>query len=138
MKFELQRVSYMPKDLKPGIIYMAEQFDIAMHLCACGCGSKVKTPLGPTEWSVTETKKGPSLFPSIGNWQLGCQSHYWIKRGDVVWAGKWTPEQIVAGRTNEDQRRQAYYKAQNYQRSGRMSKLLQRLKKVLSRLWGLR
>src|SRR5271165_7625051 len=69
MKVEMQRVHYMPKELNPGVLYVSEEFDIAMHLCACGCGSKVKTPLGPTEWSVEETKSGPSLRPSIGNWQ---------------------------------------------------------------------
>ena len=86
MNFEMQRVHYMPKELRPGVLYVSEEFDIAMHLCACGCGSKVKTPLGPTEWSVEETKSGPSLRPSVGNWQQACQSHYWINRGEVRWA----------------------------------------------------
>ena len=73
MKFALERVHYMPKELKPGVLYVSEEFDIAMHLCACGCGSKVRTPLGPTEWSVQETNSGPTLRPSVGNWRQACR-----------------------------------------------------------------
>ena len=68
MKVELQRVHYMPKEIKSGVLYVSEEFDIAMHLCPCGCGSKIKTPLGPTEWSFEATTSGPSLRLSIGNW----------------------------------------------------------------------
>jgi len=73
MTFEMHRVQYMPKELKPGVLYLSEEFDIAMHLCACGCGSKVKTPLGPTEWSVAETKPGQVSGLQFGNWQLPCK-----------------------------------------------------------------
>lgn len=120
MKFGLERVRYMPKDLKPGVLYVSEEFDIAMHLCACGCGSKVKTPLGPTEWSVAETDSGPSLSPSVGNWQQPCKSHYWIDRGEIRWASKWTPEQIAAGRHHEEVRRRDYYDALDRKRGGKM------------------
>jgi hypothetical protein len=132
MKFKLQRVDYMPKDLNPDILYVSEEFDIAMHLCACGCGSKVKTPLGPTEWAFTETPDGPSLRPSVGNWQQPCQSHYWIDRGEALWAEKWTPEQIAAGRHFEQERREAYYEALDRQRGG----ILRRLWRWLKSLFG--
>src|SRR5258706_1745323 len=98
MKFELQRVHDMPNELKPGVLYVSEEFDTAAHLCACGCGSKIRTPLGPTEWSVEQTDSGPSLYPSVRNWQQACQSHYLIHRGEIRWAAKWTPEQIDARR----------------------------------------
>jgi hypothetical protein len=118
MKFEMQRVHYMPKELKPGVLYVSEEFDIAMHLCPCGCGSKVRAPLGPTEWSVMETKRGPSLRPSVGNWQQACQSHYWISNGKVLWAEKWTPEQIAVGRRREEERRHSHYEALDRKRGG--------------------
>ena len=123
MKIELQRVQYMPKELKPRVLYVSEEFEIAMHLCPCGCCSKVKTPLGPTEWSVEQTKSGPSLRPSVGNWQQACQSHYWITRGEIIWAGKWTPEQIAAGRRHEEERRHAHYEALDRQRGGLLRRL---------------
>mgnify|MGYP001599202732 CR=1 FL=1 len=111
MKIKLQRVHYMPKDLSPGVLYVSQEFGVAVHLCVCGCGAKIRTPLGPTEWAIQETDTGPSLHPSVGNWQQACQSHYWIYRGEVRWAAKWTPEQIAAGRRGEEQRRRAYYNA---------------------------
>jgi Family of unknown function (DUF6527) len=133
MKFEIQRVQYMPKELKPGVLYVSEEFDIAMHLCACGCGSKVKTPLGPTEWSVIDTKSGPSLRPSVGNWQQACQSHYWITSGKVLWAEKWTPEQIAAGRVHEEERRHAYYDALDRKRDGALRRLWSWFKRLFRR-----
>ena len=118
MKIELQRVHYMPKELRPGVLYVSEEFGAAAHLCACGCGSKIRTPLGPTEWAFEETKSGPTLRPSVGNWQHACQSHYWIYRGEIVWSSKWTPEQIAAGRRGEERRRRAYYDALDRQQGG--------------------
>ena len=123
MKFELQYVHYMPTELTPRVLYVSEEFGIAIHLCACGCGSKIKTPLGPTEWSVEQTKSGPSLRPSVGNWQEACQSHYWITRGEIRWADKWTPEQIAAGRRREEKRRRAYCDTHDRKRGGTIQRL---------------
>ncbi len=86
--FRLERVQYVPKILEIGILYVADEFDIAVHRCACGL--KVKTPLGPTEWQFTEENGLPTLHPSIGNWQLRCRSHYLITAGKVRWAGQWS------------------------------------------------
>lgn len=109
MKFALRRVRYMPKTLEAGVLYVSDEFFTAAHLCACGCGSKIRTPLGPTEWSVTDTPDGPTLWPSVGNWQQQCQSHYWFDRGEVVWGEAWSAVQAAAGRTHEAARRRAYY-----------------------------
>lgn len=122
MKIKLQRVHFMPKELKPGVLYVSEEFGAAAHLCACGCGAKIRTPLGPTEWALEETDSGPTLYPSVGNWQQACQSHYWIYQGEIRWADKWSPEQIAAGRRNEEARRHAYYDVLDRQSGG----LLQR------------
>jgi len=123
MKIELQYVHYMPRELTAGVLYVSEEFGAAAHLCACGCGSKIRTPLGPTEWSVEETKTGPSLRPSVGNWQQSCQSHYWIHQGEVIWAEKWTHEQIAAGREDEEERLCNYFKALDRKRNSILRKL---------------
>jgi len=123
MKINLERVHYMPKELRPGVLYVSEAFSAAAHLCACGCGAKIRTPLGPTEWSITETKSGPTLYPSIGNWQQPCQSHYWIRRGEIQWADKWTSEQITAGRQREEQRRRVHYETLEPQSNNGLSRL---------------
>lgn len=105
----LQHVQYMPKQLEPGILYVALEYGAAAHLCACGCGTKIRTPLDLTEWALTEGPEGPSLSPSVGNWQQPCQSHYVIKNGKILWAGQWSQKQIEVGRRREEERRKAYY-----------------------------
>ena len=109
MTFKLERVGLMPKDLQQGILYVSEEYHTAAHLCACGCGSKVRTPLGPTEWTFTDSPGGPSLWPSIGNWQKPCRSHYFIRGGQVLWRREWSESEVLAGRLNEAKRREAYF-----------------------------
>jgi Family of unknown function (DUF6527) len=79
----LRRVKYLPRELAPGILYVSEEFAVAGHLCACGCGNKIITPLGPSEWTFTERNGRPTLHPSVGNWQLPCRSHYIIDEGQI-------------------------------------------------------
>jgi hypothetical protein len=106
---KLVTVEYMPKVLEPGLLYFAEKYGAVAHLCACGCGEKVSTPLGEIGWVLDTCTNGPTLRPSIGNWQLPCQSHYWIRGGNIIWAEPWTPKQIAAGWETEEQRRRAHY-----------------------------
>lgn len=105
MRIDVQRVEIMPKELQPNILYVSERFGTAAHLCACGCGTKVRTPLGPAEWQLREGPNGPTLRPSIGNWQIPCRSHYLITNGAVQWAGSMSDAEIRAGREAEHVRR---------------------------------
>ena len=107
----LHHVKYMPLELSQGILYVSSEYAVAGHLCACGCGAKVITPLGPAEWTFSERDGHPTLYPSIGNWQLLCRSHYFITKGRIQWAGQWSDAQIAAGRHAEEQQRQAYYRS---------------------------
>jgi hypothetical protein len=133
MKIELQHVRYMPKDLQPGILYVSEEFGTAAHLCACGCGAKIRTPLSPTEWTLNEDESGPTLHPSVGNWQQACQSHYLIRNGQIIWSTKWTPEQIAAGRRNEEENRHAHYNAIDDRQGGILGRLWRWLKRLFKR-----
>lgn len=128
MRVELRRVEYMPAVLEPGVLYVAEAFGAAAHLCACGCGSKVRTPLGPTEWSLSDGPSGLSLDPSIGNWQRPCRSHYWILDGEVVWSEPWTEEQVRVGRAREEARREAFFAS----RTGRLRRIWPRIARMVS------
>lgn len=112
MKIKLQHVHYMPKTLEFGVLYVSKEFKTASHLCACGCGLRVNTPLKPTEWTLQEASDGVSLYPSIGNWQQPCKSHYWINKGEVKWSNQWTAEQISMGRMYEEKRRVDYFERQ--------------------------
>ena len=129
-KIKLVRVHYVPKTLEPGLLYVSEEFDAAVHLCACGCGLKVSTPLGPTDWTFKETTTGPSLIPSVGNWQFPCKSHYWIRGGNIIWSGMWTPEQVAAGRQAEERRRHTYYDALDRKRASRLRRLWRWIKRL--------
>jgi len=122
----------MPTALEPGVLYVAEEFGAAAHLCPCGCGAIVRTPLDRTEWSLEDTEDGPTLDPSIGNWQELCQSHYWIERGKVVWAPKWSSKQIEAGRRGEQERRDEYYKALHSKKQSKLRTLWNWLKSVFN------
>jgi hypothetical protein len=124
-RFELRHVQYMPIKLEPGILYVAREFGAAAHLC----GTIVRTPLD--RWSLGETEGGPSLDPSIGNWQEPCQSHYWIEHGEVRWAPKWSSSQIEAGRRQEEDRLRTYYDARDHKRGGKMRQFWRWLKNLV-------
>jgi hypothetical protein len=83
-----EAVEYMPdkSDMLPGVLYHSERFHLAIHICACGeCGQQTVTPLGPGGWELTALDSGPSLTPSIGNFQMPCRSHYFVRSGKIVW-----------------------------------------------------
>jgi hypothetical protein len=129
-RFELRKVQYMPTKLEPGILYVAEQYKAAAHMCPCGCGSIVRTPLN--RWTLTETETGPSLDPSVGNWGEQCQSHYWIDRGAVKWAPKWSPAEVESGRREEQERLDARYRT-DFGKKKTLRRLWSRIKSFLNR-----
>ena len=89
-------VEFIPERLAPGTIYISERYKTAVHLCCCGCGEEVVTPLGPADWRVQRVGQTVSLWPSIGNWKFTCRSHCVIRMNKVIWAGSMSPTQILA------------------------------------------
>ena len=59
------------------------------------------TPLNAIEWELLGPDEHPSLYPSVGNWNLACQSHYFVSRGAVRWARRFTPAEIEACRRKD-------------------------------------
>lgn len=106
-------VEFIPDDLKEGIVYISIRFGTASHLCCCGCGNEVVTPIRPTDWQLIFDGKTISLYPSIGNWSFKCRSHYWIKNNKVVWAEAWSKEKIDAGRTYDQWAKEKYFASIN-------------------------
>ena len=83
-------VEFIPDVLEDGILYISIEYCTAIHKCVCGCGNEVVTPLSPNDWELTFNGKRVSLYPSIGNWNFDCQSHYWIKNSTVKHIRKWS------------------------------------------------
>lgn len=90
-------VDYIPEQLEQGVIYIALEFGAIMHLCLDGCGELISTPLNPAQWALTFDGETISLWPSVGNWDLPCHSHYIIRRSKIIWARKWSGAAIAAG-----------------------------------------
>lgn len=109
----LELVELMPSKLESGVLYVSHKYQTAAHLCACGCGEKIRTQLGPLGWRFTNQRQGPSLFPSIGNWQKPCRSHYFIKGGHIVWAPPMSEAEVSRGRKEEMRRRDDFIRARN-------------------------
>ena len=94
-------VEHIPEQIEEGVLYVSLAFDLAVHRCFCGCGNEVVTPFSPAEWSLTYDGKSVSLYPSIGNWSFPCKSHYFIRRGEIAWARKWSDKEIAAVRETD-------------------------------------
>jgi hypothetical protein len=104
-----QFVEFIPDELEQGTIYISIRFATATHLCCCGCGNKVVTPIRPTDWKLMFDGKTISLDPSIGNWSFECKSHYWIRNNGVKWARRWSQEEIDAGRGRDGAAKEEYF-----------------------------
>lgn len=96
-----QWVRFIPDKPEAGILYISREYKTATHLCCCGCGMEVVTPLNPAKWDLTDHGNSVSLFPSIGNWSFPCRSHYWIDHNRVKWAGAMSEKQITMVRKND-------------------------------------
>lgn len=109
MILETKFVELIPSELVEGILYISVEYGTVVHRCACGCRNKVVTPLTPTDWRMTYNGETVSLNPSVGSWNLPCKSHYWIEENEVVWAKRWSNEQIEFGRSAEKLAKEKYY-----------------------------
>ena len=62
----------------------------AAMACPCGCGATVEVSLladARPRWRLVEHRDGTvSLEPSVWR-QIGCRSHFFLRRGLIQWAG---------------------------------------------------
>jgi hypothetical protein len=100
-ELEHQFVKSVPRSMETGVLYVSLEYATMLHLCACGCGHEVVTPLSPKDWKLTFDGVSISVHPSIGNWAFPCRSHYIIDRGKIRWAGNWSDEQIQLNRERD-------------------------------------
>jgi hypothetical protein len=102
-------VETIPETIEAGTLYVSIPYATAVHACLCGCGEEVVTPLSPVDWALTFDGETVSLSPSIGSWSLPCQSHYWLRRSQVVWAERWDKREIERGREWTGGRKKAHF-----------------------------
>lgn len=102
-------VEFIPCELEEGVLYISIPYTTAVHNCCCGCGNRVVTPLTPADWKFSYDGEAVWLSPSIGNWNFPCQSHYWIKRSRISWAGQWSAEEIASGRKRDQLAKQRHF-----------------------------
>lgn len=102
-------VDVVPDTLDQGVVYVCIPYTTAVHLCLCGCGEEVITPIKPTGWKLGFNGVAVSLSPSIGNWSIACRSHYWITDGRIRWASQWHSGEVALAREHEDAQREMYF-----------------------------
>lgn len=109
MKTEYLKAEYVEfipddKDLKEGVIYVSRKYRTATHLCPCGCNSKIVTPLKDGFWKfhIDAITNDITLYPSIGNFDLKCRSHYFIRDSRIVWCE--TAKESTDTRRNDNER----------------------------------
>lgn len=120
-------VEFVPSDLDDGRLYVSMEYATASHRCACGCGSRVVTPLGPADWVLTFDGR-VSLSPSVGNGQFECGSHYLIRKNRVVWCRSMTRGAAMAAHKIDNAQRVQTYNG------GRQTGARKRLGRWLSRI----
>ena len=104
-----QFVTTLPDLLEAGVLYISTEYATSAHLCCCGCGAEVVTPFTPTDWKMTFDGETISLWPSVGNWNEKCRSHYVIERSRVIPASPWSDERIEAEWRRDRAAKESYY-----------------------------
>lgn len=107
-RLQHQFVEEIPRELQPGILYISMEFATAQHLCPCGCGGEVVTPLHPTRWRLTYDGEGVSLHPSVGSGSLPCRSHYFIRDNHIQWV-RWSEEEAQHAKRRDRMDSETYF-----------------------------
>lgn len=96
VEVKIEHVETIPDWLTQGTIYVSSKYFSASHMCLCGCGNLVVTPLHMVElfhsklinprnktigWDLKDELGKITMTPSIGNYNLDCKSHYIITNG---------------------------------------------------------
>lgn len=94
LPFEHRFVAFIPDELDEGVLYISLEYNTTAHLCFSGCGQRVTATLHPSRWALQYDGETVSLSPSIGNGSLDCNSHYFLRRGQVFSAKPLSPQAI--------------------------------------------
>jgi hypothetical protein len=106
-------VEFIPEQLEDGILYISLTYCTAIHKCVCGCNNEVVTPFSPTDWKMTFDGETISLYPSIGNWNFDCKSHYFIRNSKIEFCRIWSKDEIDNGLKKDKKKKNAFFIKRN-------------------------
>lgn len=87
-QLKVVQTEFIDQDIPPGILYVSKRFNLAIHLCACGCGCKTVMPIDPEDgWVMSGTDEIITFRPSILNPVPFCPNgaHYYITENRIDW-----------------------------------------------------
>jgi hypothetical protein len=83
----------LPAHVKPFEFHYSRRFEMAAVACPCGCGHRIMLNL--LDQHRLRLERGlPTVSPSILVSDAPCLSHFFITRGKVDWADKWSKKTV--------------------------------------------
>lgn len=83
----------LPSQVGTFEFHYSRRFEMAALSCGCGCGHRVMLNLLDQHHLLIEGGL-PTVTPSILVSDAPCLSHFFIRKGRVVWAQKWSPKMV--------------------------------------------
>lgn len=127
-RVEPRVVESFPQQMEVGVLYISLAFATCAHLCCCGCGEEIVTPLSPAQWSISYDGETVTLRPSVGNWSLVCGSHYSIINDQVRWHRRFSASEVAGNRAHDVQALEEHLGSS---RSGALRRLVERFRSWL-------
>lgn len=124
--FRLVPCAQFPDQPEPGSFYYSEDFRSSLHLCACGCERRVVLPIKPAGWQMEVAGASVSLYPSVGNREFDCRSHYLIRDGSVIWLAGMSDREVTASRERDEEHIRAVHRISLWKRLKNIWTWLQR------------
>ncbi len=105
-------VELIPDRLADNILYISLEYRTAIHKCGCDCGHEIVTPISPNDWQLTFDGKTITLYPSIGNYNLPCQSHYWIRNNIIQFVQDHQEKKVKGEKKAANKRKKSIFSKQ--------------------------
>lgn len=91
--YRIIEIERLPAQVGAFEFYYSRRFEMAAMACACGCGHRVMLNL--LDQHQLKVEQGlPTITPSILVSDASCLSHFFVQRGEVVWAQQWSKKVV--------------------------------------------
>ena len=122
-------VEYIPtdgEDLITGTVYISMKHNTVVHRCPCGCGGLSEFMLDPIRFRMEYDGRNVTFKPSIGNSNLQCRSHYWIRQNQIQWCAPMESWETKQAQRRELSRALDVREAEGWSRKKRIGELCKR------------